>query len=70
MRRRVARIARRRKTTTSTVLREAITSWVVREESAGSVYEQIKDLIGSVHGGDPKRSTRKLSEVLRARRKP
>jgi predicted DNA-binding protein len=69
-RRRVARIAKRKKTTTSTVLREAISSWVEREESAGSAYEQIKDLIGSVHGGDPGRSTRRLSEVLKARRRP
>jgi len=70
MRRRVTRIARRRKTTTSTVLREAISTWVAREEGAGSVYDSIKDLIGVVNGGDPGRSTRRLSEVLKARRKP
>jgi predicted DNA-binding protein len=72
MRRRVARLAKRKKTTTSTVLREAITSWVEREENSGSVYDQIKDLIGNVRGGDPTLSTdtgRKFSELLRARRK-
>jgi Arc/MetJ-type ribon-helix-helix transcriptional regulator len=68
LRRRVERIARRKRTTTSSVLREAVTTWVAREESAGSIYDSIKDLIGGVHGGDPGRSTRKLSEVLKARR--
>ena len=68
IRRRVTRIARRRKTTTSTVLREAITTFVAREESAGSVYDLIKDLIGNSHGGDPGRSTRRLSDILKNRR--
>ena len=69
LRRRVDRIARRKKASTSQVLREAITTWVEREDSAVTPYESIKDLIGSVRGGDPKRSTRKLSEVLKARRR-
>jgi len=69
IRRRVTRIAKRKRTTTSSVLREAITTWVAREESAGSLYDSIKDLIGNSHGGDPRRSTRRLSEVLKARRK-
>jgi Arc/MetJ-type ribon-helix-helix transcriptional regulator len=71
IRRRVAQIARRKRTTTSEVLREAITAWVEREETTGSVYESIKDLIGSVHGGDPRRSEnagRKVTEMLKARR--
>lgn len=50
------------------MLREAITAWVDREEEAGSVYDSIKDLIGNVRGGDPGRSTRKLSQVLEKRR--
>jgi len=68
LRRRVNRIARRKKTSTSQVLREAITTWVAREDSDATPYELVKDLIGSVRGGDPGRSTRKLSEVLKARR--
>ncbi len=68
LRQRVARIARRRRLTTSDVLREAVTTFVAREESSETVYDSIKDLIGSVHGGDPKRSTRRLSDVLKARR--
>jgi predicted DNA-binding protein len=71
LRRRVTRIARRKRTTTSTVLREAITTWVEREESAGSLYDSIKDLVGVVHGGDPSLSTdmgKKFTELLRARR--
>ena len=72
MRRRVTRIARRRRTTTSDVLREAISSWVAREESTETVYDLIKDLIGTVHGGDPHRSEntgRKVAAMLKARRK-
>ena len=68
MKRRVANIARRKKTSTSEVLREAVAAWVEREESSVSVYEQIKDLIGRGRGGDPFRSTRKVSEILKARR--
>ena len=70
MKRRVENIARRKKTTTSEVLREAVAAWVEREESSVSVYEQIKDLIGRGHGGDPQASEnigRKYSEYLQAR---
>jgi metal-responsive CopG/Arc/MetJ family transcriptional regulator len=71
LRRRVDRIARRKKTSTSQVIREAITTWVEREDSAVTPYESIKDLIGSVRGGDPHRSAdmgKKFTELLRARR--
>jgi hypothetical protein len=70
MKRRVANIARRKHTSTSQVLREAVAAWVEREEGSVSVYEQIKDLIGVVHGGDPHASEdigRKYSEYLQAR---
>ena len=70
-RRRVERIAKRRQMTTSAVLREAIGTWVSREESNVTAYDQIKDLIGSVHGGDPKLSEntgRRVAEMLKARR--
>ena len=72
MRRRVARIARQRRTSTSHVLREAITTWLDREESGQSAYERIKDLIGVAHGGDPTLSTntgRRFTEMLKARRR-
>ena len=66
-RRQVARIARRKRTTTSNVIREAITTLVAREDKALTPYESIQDLIGSVKGGDPKRSTRRLTDILKAR---
>jgi Arc/MetJ-type ribon-helix-helix transcriptional regulator len=72
IRRRVARIARRRRTSTSHVLREAITTWVDREESGISAYESIKDLIGIASGGDPTLSTdtgRRFTQMLKARRR-
>ena len=69
LRRRVDRIAKRKRTTTSEVLREAITTWVEREDISGSFYDSIKDLVGCVRGGDPTRSTRKMSDVLKGRRR-
>jgi predicted DNA-binding protein len=72
LRKRVARLAKRKRTTTSTVLREAISTFVEREESTPSAYDQIKDLIGNVRGGDPTLSEnagRKFSEMLKARHK-
>jgi len=71
LRRRVTRIAKRKRTTTSSVLREAISNWVELEDSVVTPYESIKDLIGNVKGGDPHRSTdmgKKFTELLRARR--
>jgi predicted DNA-binding protein len=68
LRQRVERIAKRKRCPTSVVLREAITNWVEKEETALTPYELVKDLIGVVHGGDPGRSTRRLTDVLKARR--
>jgi predicted DNA-binding protein len=71
LRRRVERIARRKRCTTSAALREAIANWVEREEHPGSFYDAIKDLAGAAHGGDPKLSEntgRKFTELLKARR--
>ena len=70
LRRRVARIAKRKRCTTSAALREAITTWVAREERAVTPYELCKDLIGIVKGGDPKLSEdmgRKFTALLKAR---
>jgi predicted DNA-binding protein len=72
-RRRVARIARRKRVSTSQVIREAIEAWVGWHEATGSPYEAVSDLIGVVHGGDPKRSTdtsRQFRELLKGRRNP
>jgi predicted DNA-binding protein len=70
-RQRIARIARRKKLTTSEALRQAIEACVDREEPAANPYELMKDLIGVVHGGDPKRSEqigRKFREAMKQRR--
>jgi predicted DNA-binding protein len=55
-RQRIARIARRKKVSTSEVVRQAIEAWVDRQEPVTTPYELMKDLIGVVHGGNPKRS--------------
>ena len=71
LRRRVERIAKRKKCATSAVLREAIQVFVEKEETALTPYELVKDIIGSVQGGDPKLSEnmgRKFTEMLQARR--
>lgn len=68
LRRSVERIAKRRKCAVSVVIREAVETFVEKEETTPTPYELIKDLIGSVHGGDPFRSTRNMGEELRAKR--
>lgn len=72
-RRRIARLAARRGTTRSALVREAITALIEREDLQASIqpFELAKDLIGSVHGGDPDRSTdvgRKVRRMLKAQR--
>lgn len=69
-RQQIARIARRKKLSTSEVVRQAIEAWMDREEPAVKPYELMKDLIGVVHGGDPKRSEqigRKFRESMKQR---
>lgn len=68
LRRSVERIAKRRKCPVSVVVRDAVHSFVAREESGVTLYDSIKDLIGVVNGGDPGRSTRNMGEELRALR--
>jgi predicted DNA-binding protein len=68
LRKRVQRIAKRKKCAASVVMREAIETFVEKEESAGSFYDSIKDLIGVVAGGDPGRSSRRMGDELRAKR--
>ena len=72
-RRQIARLAARRGTTRSALVREAITALVEKEErkAAHRPHDLVKDLLGSVHGGDPDRSTdvgRKVRRMLKARR--
>jgi Arc/MetJ-type ribon-helix-helix transcriptional regulator len=71
-RRRIARIASRRRISTSEVIREAIEAWVERQEPVAAPYEAMADLIGVVNGGKPRRSAdtgRRFREVLKSRRK-
>jgi Arc/MetJ-type ribon-helix-helix transcriptional regulator len=70
-RRRIERIARRKRMSTSAVIREAIAEWTEKEEAAATPYAIVADLVGMVHGGDPRRSEdggKKLREALRRRR--
>lgn len=68
----IARIARRRRVSSSHVIREAIDALVERTDAATSPYDSIADLVGVVDGGDPKRSQdtgRRFAELLKARRR-
>jgi len=72
-RRQIARLAARRGTTRSALVREAITALVEREERKAALrpHDLVKDLLGSVHGGDPDRSTDvggKVRRMLKERR--
>lgn len=70
-RQRIARIARRKQLSTSEVVRQAIEAWVDRQDPVATPFEVMKDLIGVVHGGDPKRSEqtgRQFTALLKRRR--
>lgn len=70
-RKRISRIAQRKQLSTSEVVRQAIEAWADRHEPVASPYEAVKDLIGVVHGGNPKRSEqtgRRFTKLLRKRR--
>jgi len=71
-RKRIARIARRKQLSTSEVVRQAIEAWADRHEPVTSPYEVVKDLLGVVHGGNPKGSVqtgRQFTKLLKRRRK-
>jgi Arc/MetJ-type ribon-helix-helix transcriptional regulator len=71
-RKRIARIARRKRLSTSEVVRQAIEAWAERQEPIASPYEAMADLIGVVHGGNPKRSVnpgRSFAKLLKQRRR-
>jgi predicted DNA-binding protein len=72
-RRRIARLAARRGTTKSALVREAIGLLIDEEDRRAAVrpHDLVKDLLGAVHGGDPDRSInagRKVRRLLKARR--
>src|SRR5260370_26731503 len=70
-RQRIARIARRKRLSTSEVIRQAIEAWAQRQEAAGSPYEAVGGLIGGVRGGNPTRSEqtgRRFSKLLKSPR--
>jgi ribbon-helix-helix CopG family protein len=73
-RKRIARIASRKQLSNSEVVRRAIEAWTDLQEPVTSPYQLVSDLIGVVHGRNPKRSTqtgrgfRKLLERRRSRR--
>jgi Arc/MetJ-type ribon-helix-helix transcriptional regulator len=71
-RRKIARIAERRRISKSEVVRQALRSWPEFRDNDKSPYELIADLVGSVNGGDPKRSensARKVKEILKQKRR-
>ena len=72
-REKLGRLAARRGTTRSALVREAIDDLIVREDDEASrrPWNLVQDLIGSVQGGDPDRATdagRKVARALRERR--
>jgi predicted DNA-binding protein len=71
-RQRIARIASRKRISTSEVIRQAIEAWVERQEPIAAPYEAMVDLIGVVNGGKAVRSAetgRRFREMLKSRRK-
>ncbi len=70
-RQRIARIARRKGLSTSQVIRQAIDAWTERQEPTASPYELVSDLVGVVHGANPRRSERTgrhFTKLLKKRR--
>jgi len=55
-RRKIARIAERRRISQSDVIRLALNSLPDFHETEKTAYELMKPFIGTVNGGDPKRS--------------
>ena len=57
---RLAAAARRRGRTPSDLTRDALEAWLDAQEAAAGAtpYEALANLIGSVRGGDPNRSSR------------
>ena len=70
-RQQIARIAREKQVSASEVIRKAIEAWVKEHEAARTPYDSVADLLGVVHGGNPKRSAktgRQFKELLKNRK--
>jgi predicted transcriptional regulator len=70
-RQRIARIARRKRLSTSEVIRQAIEAWADRQEPVAAPFELASDLLGVARGGDSKRSEktgRHFAKLLKQRR--
>ena len=70
-RERLARAARRRRTSTSEVVRQAVEAWLDRDSVQSRPAGLISDLLGCVRGGDPGRSAgggARVARELRSRR--
>jgi len=71
-RQRIARLARRKRLSTSEVIRQAIAAWADSQEPVASPYDAMIDLIGVVRGGNPKRSEqtgRRFAALLKGRKR-
>jgi hypothetical protein len=71
-RQRIVRLARHKRLSTSEVVRQAIAAWADSQEPVTSPYEAMVDLIGVVHGGNPKRSEktgRQFAALLKRKRR-
>jgi Arc/MetJ-type ribon-helix-helix transcriptional regulator len=69
-RRQIARIARRKRLSTSEVIRQAIEAWAEQQEPLAASFELASDLLGVVRGGNPKRSEqtgRRFAKLLKER---
>lgn len=64
-RERLARAARRRRTTTSEVVRQAVEVWLERDSERSRPAGLMSDLVGCVRGGDPGRSAGGGARVAR-----
>lgn len=71
MRQKLLKAAERRRISASEAVREAVESWLDREEDQASPAALLADLIGCVRGGDPQRSAgggARVARELAARR--
>lgn len=71
-RRQIASVARRKGISKSEVIRRALSSWSDLEQPSDSPYFLLKDLLGTVKGGDPRRSEKsgkKFRELVATKRK-
>jgi len=70
-RKKVTRIARRKRIAFSQAMRLAAREWAAREDRELTPYEKVAHLIGTVRGSDPTRSQdmgHKMAKLLKARR--